>query len=84
VWWHGDLFHSVADASNGTRWGNVMYIGASPRCPRNDRYRDGALDRFVRGASPLDFPPEDVEVDAMAASSVPSVVSRARDRGQQR
>lgn len=63
VWWHGDLFHSVADAANDTRWGNVMYIGAAPLCPRNATYRADAYSRFVRGASPLDFPPEDHEVD---------------------
>ena len=39
VWWHGDLYHSVGDAANDSRWGNVMYIGAAPRCPRNDAYR---------------------------------------------
>lgn len=63
VWWHGDIFHSVAPASNDTRWGNVMYIGSSPRCERNDRYVGTTLERFERGASPLDFPTEDFEVD---------------------
>jgi hypothetical protein len=61
VWWHGDIFHSVADASNDSRWGNVMYIAAAPRCPRNERYSGSTLDRFDRGASPLDFPEEDFE-----------------------
>jgi hypothetical protein len=70
VWWHGDLFHSVADATNSSRWGNVMYVGASPRCPRNDRYRADAFDRFVRGSSPRDFPAEDVEVDALGRATV--------------
>ena len=63
VWWHGDVFHSVADAGNDTRWGNVVYIGSSPRCPRNERYAVSMLDRFDRGASPPDFPKEDFEVD---------------------
>jgi hypothetical protein len=63
VWWHGDLFHSVADASNDTRWGNVMYIGSSPRCERNDRYVETSFERFQRGTSPLDYPIEDFEVD---------------------
>ena len=63
VWWHGDLYHLVGDASNDTRWGNVMYIGAAPNCPRNDIYRATLLDRFVRGASPVDFPADDFEVD---------------------
>lgn len=78
VWWHGDLFHSVADASNTDRWGNVMYIGASPRCPRNDRYGAGALERFVRGASPVDFPPEDVEIGATGRAGVDDLSALGR------
>lgn len=61
VWWHGDVIHSVADATNDTRWGNVMYIAATPGCPRNDAYRRTMLERFERGASPADFPDEDFE-----------------------
>lgn len=62
VWWHGDLFHAVADAANDTRWGNVMYIGSSPVCERNDAYRSDLHDRFLAGRSPRDFPAEDFEV----------------------
>ena len=61
VWWHGDIVHSVADAANETRWGNVMYIAATPGCPRNDVYRSSMLERFERGASPKDFPDEHFE-----------------------
>lgn len=61
VWWHGDLIHSVDDAANQTRWGNVMYIAATPSCPRNDAYRSSMLERFVGGLSPLDFPDEHFE-----------------------
>lgn len=63
VWWHGDLFHSVADAANDVRWGNVMYIGSAPVCDRNEAYRADLYERFVEGRSPRDFPAEDVEVD---------------------
>jgi hypothetical protein len=63
VWWHGDLIHSVADAANDIRWSNVMYIGVAPGCERNDRYVPTMFERFERGASPIDFPAEDVEVD---------------------
>jgi hypothetical protein len=63
VWWHGDLFHSVADAANDTRWGNVMYIGSSPVCERNDAYRSDLFDRFLAGRGPRDFPAEDFEAD---------------------
>lgn len=70
VWWHGDLIHSVGPAANDRRWGNVMYIGAAPRCPRNDRYVGATLERFERGASPPDFPTEDFEVDFVGRAGV--------------
>jgi hypothetical protein len=63
VWWHGDLYHLVGEATSQARWGNVMYIGAAPRCERNDAYRTSTFDRFVSGRSPLDFPEDDFEVD---------------------
>lgn len=80
VWWHGDLYHSVADATNDTRWGNVMYIGASPLCPRNEAYRNDAFDRFVTGASPRDFPPEnfETEFDGRASPEDLSALGRAQ------
>ena len=70
VWWHGDVIHSVADASNDTRWGNVMYIAATPSCPRNDVYRSTMLDRFRGGLSPVDFPEEHFEADFRGRPSV--------------
>jgi len=70
VWWHGDLYHLVGDATNDSRWGNVIYIGAAPGCPRNDAYRATMLDRFVRGASPVDFPADDFEVDFAGRATV--------------
>ncbi len=63
VWWHGDLIHSVAEGANQARWGNVMYIAATPGCPRNDAYRSSMLERFERGLSPRDFPDEHFESD---------------------
>ena len=63
VWWHGDLYHAVGAATNESRWGNVMYIGAAPRCSRNDAYSPSLYPRFVAGASPVDFPADDFEVD---------------------
>ena len=70
VWWHGDLIHSVGAAANETRWGNVMYIAATPRCVRNDEYAFTMLDRFVRGASPKDFPDEDFEQDFAGRATI--------------
>jgi hypothetical protein len=79
VWWHGDVIHSVADATNDTRWGNVMYIGAAPSCPRNDAYRATTFDRFERGASPIDFPDEDFEVDFTGRPTVADLGPVARE-----
>jgi Protein of unknown function (DUF1479) len=70
VWWHGDLYHSVGDAANDSRWGNVMYIGAAPRCPRNDVYAATMFDRFLRGASPVDYPADDFEIDFEGRATV--------------
>jgi hypothetical protein len=70
VWWHGDLYHSVGDATNDSRWGNVMYIGAAPRCPRNDVYAATTFDRFVRGASPVDYPADDFEIEFEGRATV--------------
>ena len=61
VWWHGDVIHAVADGSNQKRWGNVMYIPASPHCPKNAAYAQACGQAFVAGNSPGDFAPEDYE-----------------------
>ena len=78
VWWHGDLYHLVGEAANDSRWGNVMYIGAAPRCPRNDVYSATMLDRFVRGASPVDFPADDFEVDFTGRATVEDLDATGR------
>ena len=70
VWWHSDVIHSVADASNETRWGNVMYIAATPSCPRNDAYRSSMFERFEGGLSPRDFPDEHFEAEFVGRPTV--------------
>jgi len=61
VWWHCDLIHAVADGSNPDRWGNVMYIPASPYCAKNAAYARECGQAFLTGASPGDFAPEHYE-----------------------
>jgi Gig2-like len=78
VWWHGDLYNMVGEAANDSRWGNVMYIGAAPRCPRNDAYRATAFDRFARGASPVDFPADDFEVEFEGRATVADLNDEGR------
>ncbi len=80
VWWHGDIIHSVGDATNEQRWGNVMYIGSAPRCPRNDAYAPSMLERFVRGASPLDFPAEDFETDFVGRAGISDLSALGREQ----
>ena len=63
VWWHGDLVHSVGPVVDQKGWGNVMYIPASPRCPKNLAYARSCAAAFVKGESPTDFAPEHYEVD---------------------
>ena len=70
VWWHGDVIHAVADAANETRWGNVMYIAATPPCPRNDAYRASMFERFEHGQSPRDFPDEHFETTFVGRPTV--------------
>jgi hypothetical protein len=80
VWWHGDLLHSVADATNRDRWGNVLYVPCSPRCPRNDAYAATMLERFVAGSSPIDFPQEDFEVDFVGRATPEDLNATGRDQ----
>ena len=68
--------HAVADATNTTRWSNVMYVGSSPRCARNDAYE--TYRRFVAGRSPIDFPDEDFEVDFTGRATPADLNDRGR------
>lgn len=63
VWWHPDIIHSVADEHAGDDYANVIYIGASPKCAKNEAYvRKQAL-KFTAGESAPDFAAENYEVD---------------------
>jgi hypothetical protein len=63
VWWHGDMIHSVDAVTDQRGWGNVMYIPASPHCPKNTAYAEACGQAFCSGVSPSDFAAEDYEVD---------------------
>ena len=64
------------DAANDSRWGNVMYIGAAPRCPRNDVYAETTFARFVAARSPVDFPADDFEVDFVGRATADDLERR--------
>ena len=38
VWWHPDVIHSVANEHQGDDYANVIYVGASPVCAKNEAY----------------------------------------------
>ncbi len=63
VWWHPDVIHSVADEHKGDDFASVIYIGASPKCPKNEAYARKQAQSFLAGKSAPDFAAEDYEVD---------------------
>lgn len=63
VWWHPDVIHSVADEHRGSEFANVIYIGASPVCAKNEAYARKQAEAFLGGLSAPDFAPENYEID---------------------
>lgn len=63
VWWHPDIIHSVAEEHKGSDYANVIYIGASPKCSKNEAYVRKQSAKFLAGESAPDFAAEDYEVD---------------------
>ncbi len=63
VWWHPDVIHSVASEHQGSDYANVIYIGASPVCAKNEAYARKQAEAFTAGRSAPDFAAEDYEVD---------------------
>ncbi len=57
-----------------------MYIGAAPRCPRNDAYARTTYARFVEGRSPVDFPADDFEVDFVGRATADDLDDVGRDQ----
>lgn len=70
VWWHPDVIHSVADEHAGEDYANVIYIGASPKCAKNEAYARKQAIKFLAGESAPDFAAEDYEVDFEGRATV--------------
>lgn len=70
VWWHPDIVHAVEDEHCGTDYSNVIYIGASPRCAKNEAYARRQAEHFLAGKSAPDFAAEDYEVDFSGRAGV--------------
>lgn len=66
VFWHSDVVHAVEDEHNGNGYSNVIYIGATVGCPKNEAYLPGQAEAFLAGKTPPDFAPDNFEVDFLA------------------
>ncbi|MBL4813092.1 MAG: DUF1479 family protein [Rhodobacteraceae bacterium] len=62
VWWHTDIIHAVENANTSENWANVIYIGASPACKKNQAFALRQSQAFLSGKSSPDFAPEDYEI----------------------
>lgn len=78
VWWHPDLIHSVANAHTGTDFANVIYIGASPKCAKNEAYARRQAEHFMAGKSAPDFAAEDYEVDFKGRATIDDLTELGR------
>ncbi len=78
VWWHPDTIHAVEDAHQGTGYSNVIYIGASPKCKKNETYIKKQAERFLAGRSAPDFAAEDYEVDFVGRATVDDLTDLGR------
>lgn len=63
VWWHPDVIHGVEDQHLGSGYSNVIYIGAAPKCPKNQKFLELLRPAFEEGRSSPDFAPEDYETE---------------------
>ena len=78
VWWHPDLIHAVEDLHSGDHESNVIYVGASPRCGKNEAYARKQAEHFLRGESAPDFAQENYEVDFKGRATLDDLTDLGR------
>ena len=78
VWWHPDVIHSVASEHQGDDYANVIYVGASPVCAKNEAYARRQADAFYSGRSAPDFAAEDYEVNFEGRATVDDLTELGR------
>lgn len=78
VWWHPDVLHSVANEHKGSQYANVIYIGASPVCAKNEAYARKQAEAFAAGRSAPDFAAEDYEVSFDGRATVDDLTELGR------
>ncbi len=70
VWWHPDVVHGVGSEHTGVDFANVIYIGASPVCRKNEAYAHRQAQAFLSGRSAPDFAAEDYEVNFKGRATI--------------
>lgn len=78
VWWQPDVVHAVANEHTGDHESNVIYVGASPKCKKNESYARRQAACFVDGRSAPDFAAEDYEVDFEGRATVADLTDLGR------
>ncbi|MEO1537007.1 MAG: YbiU family protein [Pseudomonadota bacterium] len=80
VWWHPDVIHAVANEHRGNAYANVIYIGASPVCAKNEAYARKQAGAFKAGRSAPDFAAEDYEVDFEGRATIDDLTELGRQQ----
>jgi hypothetical protein len=78
VWWHPDVIHAVGDEHNGKDFASVIYIGATPKCAKNEAYAKRQAQAFLAGRSAPDFAAEDYEVDFKGRATLDDLTDLGR------
>ena len=78
VWWHTDTVHAVEGANQSENWANVIYIGSSPGCRKNQGFAARQAQAFLSGKSSPDFAPEDYEVDFKDRATIDDLTELGR------
>lgn len=74
------MIHAVDPVTDQKGCGNVMYIPASPWCPKNAEYAARCGQSFLAGRTPDDFAPEDYEVDWVGRPTAADLSPRGRSQ----
>lgn len=80
VWWHPDVVHAVEDQHQGDEQANVIYIAATPSCPKNRLYARRQAEHFLDGRSSPDFPDQNFEVNFTGRATLDDLTPLGREQ----
>jgi len=80
VWWHPDIIHSLPQEHIGKDYANAIYIGASPKCLKNEYYARSQALSFLKGESPPDFAPENFEKNFIGRATLEDLTELGRSQ----